>query len=151
MPFFFRALSGICATVGTAIGILLGPAMAQSPSPNYKVSSTVVPGHYACLEFRGSRPVEFGQYTGTRFSNEFDIVDASRYEYRGSRRQPGAYSFSASTGAITWTSGPFAPDADGTSVEAVSTVRASDGRPAIILTFKIPGLGESREFCALVR
>jgi hypothetical protein len=136
---------------GAALAMTAGTAAAQPPGPNYAPSTTVVPGHYACLEFRGNRPVEFGQYTGTRFSNQFDILDGKRYEYRGSERQPGTYAFDPATGAITWTSGPYAPDPDGSSVDAVSTVRISDGTPAIILTFRIPKLGESRESCALVR
>lgn len=138
-------------TAGAGLVLAAATAAAQAQSADYTRSATVVPGHYACLEFRGNRPVEFGQYTGTRFSNQFDVVDGSRYEYRGSQRQPGTYSFDPATGAIAWTSGPFAPDPDGSSVDAVSTVRASDGTPAIILTFRIPKLGESREFCALVR
>lgn len=137
--------------VGAGLVMAAATAAAQAPGVNYTPSATVAPGHYACLEFRGNRPVEFGQYTGTRFSNQFDIVDGGRYEYRGSQRRPGTYSFTPATGAIAWTSGPFAPDPDGSSVDAISTVRTSDGTPAIILTFRIPKLGESREFCALVR
>ncbi|HYE00694.1 MAG TPA: hypothetical protein VEH84_15025, partial [Alphaproteobacteria bacterium] len=129
---------------------IAAPAPAQIPSDGYAASAEMVPGHYACLEFRGNRPVEFGSYTGTRFSNEFDIVDGATYAYRGTKRIEGGYSLDKATGVIAWKTGPFSPDPDGSAITGHNTTRKSDGKPAIILTFHIPKFPDTNEFCALV-
>lgn len=116
----------------------------------YAAASSVVPGHYACLEFKGNRAVEFGKFTGVRFSNEFDISADGKYVYRGSKPQPGTYGFDRASGQITWQTGPFAPSDDGSRMDGLSATRP-DGTPVIILTFHIPRFPATREWCAPVK
>lgn len=140
-----RKLLPIAVAVTTTMASSL-PAAAES---SYTPTGSVIPGHYACLEFKGNRPVEFGQFTGVKFSNEFDILDSGKYVYRGSKPAPGTYTLDSASGKIRWTSGPFAPSNDGSSIDGQSANRKTDGKPVIILTFHIPRFPDSQEWCAL--
>lgn len=140
----------LLANAATVAALVVHGAQAADGA-TYTPASSVVPGHYACLEFKGNRAIEFGQYTGVKFSNQFDISADGTYVYRGSKPAPGTYSLDRASGQITWLSGPYAPSNDGSSMEGLSANRTSDGKPLIILTFHIPRFPATKEWCAPVK
>ncbi|MDX6751421.1 hypothetical protein SH611_16550 [Geminicoccaceae bacterium 1502E] len=117
---------------------------------NYAASGAVVPGDYACVEFRGQHPSALSGTSSRRFSTRFTIAGDGSYAYRGTQMIPGTWEIDPASGAITWTSGPFAPDADGASVSGWAATRKSDGKPAIVLVYHLPKFGDSPEYCAPV-
>ena len=138
------------AIAGAALSPLSIAASASAPSsPNFDPSGKLVPGHYACRELPNLTLAETTQFNRSKFTSQFDIAADGTYTYRGAKPQAGTYAFDPATSSIEWKTGPYAPDANG-SVLGHSMIRKSDGKPVIVLTFKIPKFPDSLEYCALL-
>lgn len=122
------ALAGLLLAVAAS-----EPVFALDLPATHEIGRLLHPGHYACLE--SNTP-----------TSEFDILDGNAYFLRGRTLRAGEFSYDKLTGAISWTSGPFA-DAK---AAGYNTTRLADRKPVIILRFEPAGEDPSTEYCTMV-
>jgi hypothetical protein len=106
-------------------------------SDSYSPSPDLVPGHYACVS-----GLDFHDFTWV-----FDVAEDGTYTVEGLE---GVGSMTATgDGEVLVDGGPFASDETAT-VAAMSTIRVSDGTPAIIVRYDFGHL-VTDDYCARFR
>jgi len=126
------------------IAAIAVPAAAQKLNPLATKGGAIAPGRYACQDwdYYGGPTI-----TNNRVSTWMRVTSAGAYAYIGSKEQPGTMAYTASSGAIAFRTGPFAPDENGT-IEGVFGKR-QDGHPMIVLTYRLKGADVTGEYCTL--